>query len=200
MRAAVFLDRDDTLIANAALAARLREPGYLYEPGLVELLPGAAEACAALKGAGFALVIVTNQSAVARGYCGVGEVEVTNARVRELVRERGGVEIDGCYSCPYSPDGTVPPFNVDHPWRKPNPGMILWAADDLRLDLSRSWMIGDGERDIVAAVRAGIDASRTVLIGGRGGRVARFGRDGSAGWAAVSVLEAARLVLTRSKA
>lgn len=186
MRPAVFLDRDDTLIANSTLAGRLREPGYLYEPGLVELLPGAAGACARLKAAGFALVIVTNQSAVARGYCGVEAVEATNSRVRELIRREAGVEIDGCYFCPYSPDGVVPPFNVDHPWRKPNPGMILWAADDLRLDLTRSWMIGDGERDIVAAIRAGIGVERTALIGEG---------ETSAGWRARDVGEGAGVVL-----
>jgi D-glycero-D-manno-heptose 1,7-bisphosphate phosphatase len=189
MRSAVFLDRDDTLIANAALARVLREPGYLYDPELVELLPGAAWACARLKAAGHALVVVTNQSAVARGYCDIAQVDATNARVRELLRTHAGVDLDGCYVCPYSPDGRVVPYNTDHPWRKPNPGMLLWAADDLRLDLSRSWMIGDARRDIAAAVRAGIAPARTILIGDHDG-------PGEAGALAPDLARAADLVLT----
>lgn len=173
MRSAVFLDRDDTLIANAGIAARMPHAGYLYDPALVELLPGVGEACQRLKSAGYALVVVTNQSSVARGYCDVDAVEATNRRVREVLRESAGVELDGVYTCLFSPDGTVAPYNVDHPWRKPRGGMLRWASDDLRLDLSRSWMIGDAQRDIDAGLDAGLDLERTLLVGS--GKAVRFG-------------------------
>lgn len=165
MRAAVFLDRDDTLIVNREITKDTAFPGSLFDPKLVRLCDGASEACARLKHAGYALVVVTNQGCVARGECEVSDVEATNRRVREVVWERAGVELDGVYYCPYHPKGTVQPYNVEHPWRKPNPGMVRWASDDLRLDLTRSWMVGDAERDIQAAVRAGIDVRRTVLVG-----------------------------------
>lgn len=164
MRPAVFLDRDDTLIANRAVTAHSPHPGDLYDPALVALLPGAADACRRLKLAGFALVVVSNQGAVARGHCTTQQVDATNQRLRECVREQAGVELDGVYYCPYHPAGTIEPYNAEHLWRKPNPGMILWASDDLRLDLARSWMVGDAERDIVAAIRAGIDLDRCVLL------------------------------------
>lgn len=165
MRPAVFLDRDDTLIVNRAVTAHMPFPGSLFDPALVKLCPGAAGACRSLRHAGFALVVVTNQGCVARGECTIEQVEATNARMRDVVRAEAGVELDGVYYCPYHPKGTIPPFHVEHTWRKPNPGMVLWAADDLRLDLSRSWMIGDAERDIVAAIRAGIDPGRTIIVG-----------------------------------
>lgn len=164
-RPAVFLDRDDTLIVNRAITAGTAHPGSLFDPGLVRLMPGAAKACALLHGAGFVLVVVTNQGCVARGECTIAQVEATNARVREIVRAESGVSLDAVYFCPYHPKGSVAPYNVEHPWRKPQPGMILAAANDLGLDLASSWMIGDAQRDIDAAVSAGIDARRALLVG-----------------------------------
>ena len=170
-RPAVFLDRDDTLIVNRAITARTPHPGSLFDPALVRLLPGAATACRDLKRAGFALVVVTNQGAVARGECTIAQVEATNARLRELLKAEsggvggGGVDLDAIYFCPHHPKGTIPPYNTEHPWRKPHPGMFLAAAHDLQLDLARSWMIGDAERDIAAALAAGIPAAHTIILG-----------------------------------
>jgi D-glycero-D-manno-heptose 1,7-bisphosphate phosphatase len=161
---AVFLDRDDTLIANRTVTASTAHPGDLFDPALVQLLPGAAAGCRLLSEAGFALVVVSNQGAVARGRCSIEEVEATNDRVRELLA-REGVSLAGIYYCPHHPKGTVAPWNAEHPWRKPAPGMLLAAAEDLRLDLGRSWMIGDAERDIEAALAAGIPARRAILVG-----------------------------------
>lgn len=165
MRSAVFLDRDDTLIVNRAVTAGTAHPGSLYDPALVRLTEGAAGACARLAAAGYALVVVTNQGCVARGECSVDDVERTNARVRELVRREAGVELAGVYACYYHPKGTVRPWCVEHPWRKPGPGMLLHAATELGLDLSRSWSIGDAERDVEAALAAGIALERTVVVG-----------------------------------
>lgn len=163
MHRAVFLDRDDTLIANSELP--LPHPGDLLDPAFVKLLPGAARACRELHDAGFKLVVITNQGGVARGHGTLADVDACNARMCQLLRAEAEVEIDAVYCCPYHPKGTVAPFNIEHPWRKPAPGMILQAADDLSIDLARSWLIGDAQRDIEAGLAAGIPASQTILIG-----------------------------------
>lgn len=165
-RAAVFLDRDDTLIVCRNLAAPPppAAPGDLIDPALVALLPGVLEGCGALREAGFALVVVTNQGTVARGGATCETVERVNDRLRELltIKERG--LIDAVYYCPFHPKGMVPEFTREHPWRKPGAGMILAAAEDLRLDLERSWLIGDAVRDIEAGVAAGL-GERCVRVG-----------------------------------
>jgi D-glycero-D-manno-heptose 1,7-bisphosphate phosphatase len=91
-----------------------------------------------------------------------------------VLRAKAGVDLDGVYSCYYHPRGTVKPWCVEHEWRKPAPGMITHAAQELGLDLARSWMVGDAERDIEAALAAGIALERTVLVGGA--EVRRVGR------------------------
>ncbi|MEM9663022.1 MAG: HAD-IIIA family hydrolase, partial [Planctomycetota bacterium] len=156
MRPCVFLDRDDTLIFNTTLPPPADppagwKPGDLYDPDLVELMPGALEACRLLKGQGFGLVIVTNQGCVARGSATTEQVEAVNARVRELlVSDAGKPLIDGVYFVPFHPKGNVPEYTKEHPWRKPGPGMLLAAARDHDLDLSSSWLIGDMPRDCEA--------------------------------------------------
>lgn len=150
---AVFLDRDDTLIR----CDDVTPDGDLGDPALVELLPDVAEGCRTLKHAGFALIVVSNQGGVARGRYGIFDVEKTNARVNELL---GGL-IDAFYYCPYHPKGIVPEFAREHPWRKPQPGMLLDAARVHQLDLTRSWSIGDRLRDCIAGKSAGC---RTILL------------------------------------
>ncbi|MGP1273132.1 MAG: D-glycero-alpha-D-manno-heptose-1,7-bisphosphate 7-phosphatase [Phycisphaerales bacterium] len=187
MLPAVFLDRDETLIANETLPPPNDpppgwRPGDLYDPARVELLPGALEACRRLRSAGFVLVIVTNQGCVARGSATLAQVGAVNARVRELLRsEDGSPLIDAVYFVPYHPEGSVPGFAREHPWRKPGGGMIRQAAQDLGLDLSRSWLIGDAERDREAGVHAGISGERCLRCG--------------PGSAYATVLDAARAVL-----
>lgn len=150
-RAAVFLDRDDTLIANVP---------YLADPTKIRVLPGAAEALAALRRAGFAIVLATNQSAVGRGI-------VTEARLREIHDElerllaADGARLDAIYHCPHAPQGRDS-MVVEHPDRKPAPGMLLRAARDLGLDLNASWMIGDLISDVLAGLNAGC---RSILVG-----------------------------------
>ncbi|MHC5010242.1 MAG: D-glycero-alpha-D-manno-heptose-1,7-bisphosphate 7-phosphatase [Planctomycetota bacterium] len=153
LRRAVFLDRDGTLI---------HDPGYLDDPDGVALLDGVADALAAVRRAGFVLVVVTNQSGIARGRYTVERYEEVAARLDDILR-RAGVEIEASYYCPFHPDGAVVPFNCEHEDRKPHPGMWLRAAEDLGLDLARSYSIGDGERDVVAGKRAGTIA---ILLGG----------------------------------
>lgn len=166
MRPAVFLDRDDTLIANRSLpAVPGQRPGDLADPARVELLPGAHRACQLLKDAGHALVIITNQGVVARGGATLDQVNATNDRVCALLAGPSGSSlIDAVYCCPYHPQGSVPAYAREHPWRKPAPGMLLAAADDLGLDLTRSWLIGDAPRDRQAGIAAGLDPARCLLI------------------------------------
>lgn len=153
---AIFLDRDDTIIACREVVP----DGDLGNPALVRLLPGVLEGCQALKAAGFKLVVVSNQGGVARGKYGIADVEAVNARLNELLGRPPGI-IDAFFFCPYHPRGVVPEFTREHPWRKPQPGMILDAAAALGIDLARSWLIGDAVRDIEAGRAAGV---RTVLL------------------------------------
>ena len=164
VRPAVFLDRDDTLIANRAVTASTPHPGDLIDPAMVRLLPGAGAACKRLHGAGFALVVVSNQGGVAMGICTPAQVEAVNDRMREVLA-REGVELAGVYYSPARPGGTVARFAHPDPWRKPAPGRILAAAAELEIDLSRSWMIGDAPRDAEAGVSAGMARERCLLVG-----------------------------------
>jgi len=151
MRRAVFLDRDKTLI---------EDPGYIADPSLVKLLPGVGPALKRLAQAGYALVVVTNQSGVARGRL----TEATLGRIHDELRRQvaeHGVTLDAVYYCPFHPEGTVPPYVKDSDLRKPQPGMILQAAREMDLALTTSWTIGDSPRDTTAGRRAG---TRTILI------------------------------------
>ncbi len=151
---AVFLDRDNTLIANG---------GDLGDAESVRLLDGVAEALSELREAGYRLVVVTNQGGVARGKFSEADVDAVHERISQLLDEelhQSGL-IERFYYCPYHPEGTVTEYRRDHPWRKPNPGMILQASRDMELDLEHSWVIGDQVRDVVAGRAAGC---RTLLI------------------------------------
>ena len=147
-RPAVFLDRDGTLI---------EEVPYLCDPRQVRLLPGAAQAVRRLRQAGYATVVVTNQSGVGRGYFTDEEVRLCNEEMRRQL-EAEGAYLDGVYSCPVAPVGKDRSV-VEHPDRKPGPGMLLRAAADLELDLSRSWMVGDLISDVLAGSNAGCRGS-----------------------------------------
>jgi D-glycero-D-manno-heptose 1,7-bisphosphate phosphatase len=154
-RSAVFLDRDDTLIANAGVAPG----GDLGDPALVELLPGVFDGCTLLRDAGFTLVVVSNQGGVARGLYEEADVHAVHERLNELL---AGM-IDAFRFCPFHPEGVVERYRREHPWRKPSPGMLLDAAECMNLDPARSWMIGDALRDCEAGRAAGC---RTVLVRG----------------------------------
>lgn len=147
---AVFLDRDGTLNRQVIRAGKPYPPATLEE---FELFPGVPDACARLAGAGFVLVVATNQPDVGRGTQSRSVVEAMHAKLLEAVPSIARVE-----SC-YAPglDKSAPPDRR----RKPEPGMLLDAASALNVDLSRSWMVGDRWRDIECGKRAGV---RTVFI------------------------------------
>lgn len=149
---AVFLDRDGVLIEDT---------GYPDNPEAISLLPAVGDGLRALLAAGWRLVVVSNQSGVARGKFSVATLNAVNARVVALL-EAEGVTLDGLYFCPHHAEAGIPPYNIACDHRKPAPGMLRSAADELDLDLRSCWMIGDRETDVAAGRAAGC---RTILIG-----------------------------------
>ena len=153
---AVFLDRDGTIN---------RYVGFLRTPEQFELLPGAAQAIGRMNASGYLAVVVTNQPVIARGEVTPEELETIHNKMETLLG-KAGVFVDAIYYCPHHPhkgyEGEIPELKIDCDCRKPKPGMLLQAAKDLNIDLSRSWMIGDSENDILAGKAAGC---RTALIG-----------------------------------
>ena len=148
---AIFLDRDDTLI---------EDPGYINSPEQVKLLDGVAESLIELKALGYKLVVVTNQSAVARGIVTEKILGEIHNRLEQLLAEKKAF-LDGIYYCPYHPDGAVKKYRKESDFRKPNPGMLLKAAEEMNLDLGQSWCVGNSISDMEAGLRAGC---KTILI------------------------------------
>jgi histidinol-phosphate phosphatase family protein len=139
-KAAVFLDRDGTII---------EDPGYLADADRVRLLPGAAEAIASLNRAGRPAVVVTNQSGIARGLLTREQYLATEQRLDTLLQERGA-HLDAHYYCPHHPQLTGPCT-----CRKPGIELFVRAAEDLGLDLQASWWVGDRVRDVLPAEAVG---------------------------------------------
>jgi D-glycero-D-manno-heptose 1,7-bisphosphate phosphatase len=155
-RAAVFLDRDGVLT---------REDEWVLRPDQVELLPGAAAGVRALNAAGIPVVVVTNQSAIARGWIDEAELDSIHARLHELLAA-GGAHVDGIHFCPHHPTEGVGDFRRACDCRKPEPGLLLRAAREHALELGSSWMVGDAARDISAARAAGVHAA--LVLSGKG--------------------------------
>lgn len=152
MRAA-FLDRDGVLNVDH---------GYVSRPEDFHWLPGAMQAMARLQQAGYALVVVTNQSGIGRGYYTQADFEALTAHMRtELQAE--GISLAGVYFCPHHPDAALAEYRQHCDCRKPQPGMMLRAARELGLDLPASCLFGDKPGDIAAGRAAGV--GRCMLIG-----------------------------------
>jgi rfaE bifunctional protein nucleotidyltransferase chain/domain len=147
-RGAVFLDRDGTLIEDS---------GYIADPSRVRLLPGVAGALRALQAEGFRLVLVSNQSGIGRGLISRHQADAVNQRFIEELEQRG-VRLDAAHYCPHSPDEGCS-------CRKPAPGLLLDAARELKLELGRSFMVGNTAADVEAGRSAGC---RTILLGAQG--------------------------------
>lgn len=150
MRPAVFLDRDGVLVADGGGADAELAP-----------LPGVAAALARLAGAGYALHVVTNQPAVARGWTSPERIAGRHRELAGRIRAAGGPEIDGWHVCPHHPAADLPQWRADCPCRKPRPGLLTAAAAAHGLDLAASVMVGDRPSDVAAGVRAGC---RTVQV------------------------------------
>jgi D-glycero-D-manno-heptose 1,7-bisphosphate phosphatase len=151
LRPAVFIDRDGTLTD---------EVGYVNHPSRLRLLPRSAEAIRRLNRAGVAAVIVTNQAGIARGYFSEDVLRAVNAELVAML-ERAGARLDGIYVCPHHPTEGPPPYRMLCDCRKPQPGLLLRAADELALDLTRSVMVGDKPSDLEVAPKVG---ARGVLV------------------------------------
>ena len=151
MRRALFMDRDGTVSP---------EVGFLDDVERVELLPRSAEAIRLATQSGFVTVLVTNQSGVARGFFSEARLEEIHARLLSLL-EDSGAKIDAIYYCPHHPDVGPAGYRKNCRCRKPNPGMLLRAGEELGLDLQSSYMVGDRGGDIEAGQRAG---TRTLLV------------------------------------
>ena len=154
-RPALFLDRDGVIVD---------EVNYLHRIEDVRLIDGAAETIRACNDADIPAVIVTNQSGVGRGYYRWEDFAAVQAHILALL-DAEGAHIDMVLACAYHGNG-LPPYDItDHPWRKPNPGMLMAAADALGLDLTRSWIVGDTATDIAAGAAAGLAGGVHVLTG-----------------------------------
>ena len=145
LQPAVFLDRDGTLI---------REIGYLCRPDQIELLDGVPAAIRALHDGGFKTVVVTNQSAVARGWLSEAGLKQIHRLLLDKLAQQGAL-LDAIYYCPHHPSEGIGGYRLVCDCRKPNPGMIYRAASDLTLAPSRSYVVGDQEVDRELALRVG---------------------------------------------
>lgn len=151
LRRAVFLDKDGTLIEDVP---------YNADPERIRLSDRAGEALAALSEAGFELVVVSNQSGVARGYFSEEALADVAARLDQLLAQFD-VRLSGFYYCPHHPEGAIAGYRTTCRCRKPAPGLLTRAAQELGLDLGASWLVGDILDDVEAGARAGC---ATVLL------------------------------------
>ena len=150
-RPAVFLDRDGT---------PSEERGYIDRLELLEIFPWTSDAIRLLNRAGFAVVVVTNQSAIGRGIIDLAFLQTVHDTFdRHLAKS--GARVDRYYFCPHHPDAALPEYRQTCRCRKPGPGMIEQAATDLWLDLARSFMVGDRAIDVASGHAAGV---RAVLV------------------------------------
>jgi D-glycero-D-manno-heptose 1,7-bisphosphate phosphatase len=151
MNKAIFLDKDGTLVKDVP---------YNVDPELVSYSGFAVEALKLLQQEGYLLIVITNQSGVARGYFKEPELTLLFDSIK-LDMATHGIQITGFYYCPHLPDAVVPDFSKHCQCRKPAPGMMLQASADFNIDLNRSWMIGDILDDMEAGNRAGC---KTILL------------------------------------
>ncbi|AKD54000.1 D-glycero-alpha-D-manno-heptose-1,7-bisphosphate 7-phosphatase [Spirosoma radiotolerans] len=151
MNKAVFWDKDGTLIPDIP---------YNVDPARITLYPDAGDSLYRLKTAGYKLIIISNQSGVARGRFTENDLAGVWERLTRLLAPFGA-EPDGFYYCPHDPNGSVQPYAGSCLCRKPEPGLLMKAAQEHRIDLSQSWMVGDILNDVEAGNRAGC---RTILL------------------------------------
>ena len=151
MRAAAFLDRDGTLIEETGYLARLED---------LRFFPYSVDAVRLLNRSGLAVVVVTNQAGIARGILDEAFVEQAHRQIAGRLAA-GGAHVDGFYYCPHHPDGIVERFRGSCECRKPQPGLLRRAAEDLDVDLTQSFVVGDRWHDIQAGASVG---ARGVLV------------------------------------
>ncbi len=187
-RRAVFLDRDGTLI---------EEVGYLDRPERVELYPWSIDAIRTLNRAGLRVVVVTNQSGVARGFFAPAVVDQVHHRIAALLQE-GGASIDAYYYCPHHPDGKIPELTRACDCRKPRRGLVDRAVERWGIDPARSFVVGDRWLDVALAREVG---GRGILVRtGYGAREERRPQQGLAADAVVNnLIEAVGWILRHAE-
>ncbi|MCW9033699.1 MAG: HAD family hydrolase [Rhodospirillales bacterium] len=154
-KAALFLDRDGVMV---------EEVHYLSRPEDTHLIKGSGELIAACNKSDIPVIVVTNQSGIARGYFEWGDFAIVQQKMLDDLKYFEAA-VDAVYACPHHKKGN-PPYNIDnHPARKPNPGMLLRAEETLKVDLSTSWIIGDKAGDLGAGKNAGLAGGIHVLTG-----------------------------------
>lgn len=154
-RSALFVDRDGVLI---------EEKFYLHNPADLNLLPGAGELLKTCRDRNIPVIVVTNQAGIARGKFSWADFAAVEQRLAELLAA-DGLQVDAVFACPFHEHGQGEYRVENHPWRKPNPGMLIEAARLLNLNLAQSLMIGDKASDIAAAEAAGLPEAIHVLTG-----------------------------------
>lgn len=155
---AVFLDRDGTVI---------QERGYLNHPDALELISGAADAVALLNRSGFKIIVVSNQSGVARGYFPEDLLQSLHQKMSALLAKRGA-RLDAIYYCPHHPCAGEPPYRKDCDCRKPKTGMLERAAEEFPIDVAQSYLVGDKMSDMQTAKNAGCKAVLVMTGYGKG--------------------------------
>ena len=163
-RAALFLDRDGVVVADTRYLGRAQD---------LQMIDGAASAIARCNALNIPVVLVTNQSGIGRGFYDWDGFRAVQTALSAALAA-AGARLDAVLACAYHAEGAPPLRSVNHLWRKPNPGMILTAADRMGLDLSRSWIIGDSVSDIAAGAAAGLAGGTLVAASGGPLREARL--------------------------
>lgn len=170
---AVFLDRDGVLVDDVDVLTRACD---------IRVCKTVPAALWRLKRAGYRLVVVSNQAAVARGLLTEVEAETLMHEVGRRLVVAGGPELDGAYFCPHHPNATVVRYRLECECRKPRPGLLLQAAERHQLDVGRSYMVGDRISDVAAGSRAGC---RTILVTTGAHQAAPIESPDSSNWQAV---------------
>lgn len=168
LQRAVFIDRDGTIN---------EEKEYLYRREDFEFIPGVPESIFALKAAGYLVIVVTNQSGVARGYYGLEDVDRLHEHIQQQLAQYS-TSLDAFYVCPHHPEKGQGKYLKDCDCRKGKPGMLLQAAQEYHIDLSQSYIVGDKVADVEAGENAGC---RTIMVKtGYGGNECKKLSDGRA--------------------
>lgn len=186
IRRAILLDRDGTISPD--------QFGYIKDPSVYHLYPETAEALRILQALAYQIIIVTNQSGIARAYLSLEELESVHQKMRDLIAAEG-VTLDAVYFSPYHIDGILPPYNIDHEDRKPGIGMFKRARQEFGFDPAHSFMIGDRGTDIGFAHAAGLKS--ILLLTGNGEQTMQKVLSGHAAkpdFIAENILTAAQLI------
>jgi D-glycero-D-manno-heptose 1,7-bisphosphate phosphatase len=182
---AVFLDKDGTLIEDVP---------YNVDPRLVQFTEGAIAALQLLQSANYALIIISNQSGVARGYFSIVALTELEQHLRSCL-SRSGILLQGFYYCPHHPDGIIRPYNICCTCRKPQSGLLHQAASHQAIDLNHSWMVGDILNDVEAGRGAGC---RTILIDNGNETEWQLSPTRSPHYSVKNLYEAAQIILKNS--